>query len=73
VRDAADRYGWRLVTGFADGFERHGYCSSDPWVVRVDESLSRQGDSGGALHPNRTGQTRYPDAIETYVVDDLYR
>jgi len=44
------RHGWTYVGGIANGFNRHGYCSNDPWINPMFASLMRQGttepDSG---------------------------
>lgn len=52
---AAARHGWRHVTGVAEDFRTHGYCSSSGWVTQLSESQFQQGDINGTLHPNRTG------------------
>jgi hypothetical protein len=63
VETAAATHGWRYVGGIAAQFERHGYCSSDPWVVRIGESEDRQDNRDGAFHPNLAGHIVYADAI----------
>lgn len=57
VRAAAQKHGWRLVTGSQEGFRRHGYCSQDPWIVGLTESLASQGDANGTLHSTTRGNT----------------
>jgi outer membrane protein OmpA-like peptidoglycan-associated protein len=63
VRAATVAHGWRYVGGIAARFARHGYCASDPWVVRLGQSGSAQGDPNGAFHPNRAGHQAYADAL----------
>lgn len=63
ARAATADHGWTYVGGIASRFDRHGYCASDPWVVRFGESLITQVDPWGAFHPNRAGQRVYGDAI----------
>lgn len=63
VRAGASAHGWRYVGGIADRFARHGYCASDPWVVRIGQSLTAQGDVNGAFHPNRAGHQAYAAAL----------
>lgn len=67
VHTAAATFGWNVVDGIADEFARHGYCSTDPWIVRISESLARQGDLSGPFHPNRAGQEVYGDAIAAHL------
>ncbi len=57
VRAAAQKHGWRLVVGSEQGFRTHGYCSPDPWIVGITESLARQGDGNGTLHSTVRGNT----------------
>lgn len=55
MRRAAARYGWGFVTGTTEAFRGHGYCSDDPWYRTVRESLRRQGDLNGTMHPDASG------------------
>jgi hypothetical protein len=76
VRAAAELYGWVYVGGIADAFHTHGYCASPllgdisgrSWVVKIPESLTKQGDAAGTAHPDGNGQLVYRDAIYTAVV-----
>lgn len=63
VSTASATYGWRYVGGIAAAFARHGYCSTDPWVVGIAESLLAQGNIDGAFHPNRAGHAAYAQAL----------
>ena len=67
VSQAAATHGWDYVGGIASQFRTHGYCSTNPWVVRLGESLSKQDDEFGAFHPNRAGQVVYGDALYTHI------
>lgn len=63
MRQAAGTQHWDYVGGIAEQFAAHGYCASEPWVVRLGESFAAQGDEFGAFHPNRAGQEVYGAAI----------
>ena len=71
VTAAASSYGWKLVGGLAGAFRGHGYCSSDPWIVRLGESLNRQGNKDGSFHPNALGHAAYAQAIYRSLRSDL--
>jgi len=59
VADAAQTYGWVLVTGIADAFREHGYCAGagpvgvlgDGWVVKLPESVLNQSDLDPVVFP----------------------
>jgi lysophospholipase L1-like esterase len=55
----ATGHGWNFVGDIASGFLPHGYCASEEWVVRLEQSLNGQGDPNGAFHPNGLGQVLY--------------
>jgi hypothetical protein len=59
VSAASATHGWTYVGGLAAAFVRHGYCSSDSWVVGVVESKLGQDNIDGAFHPNRKGHEAY--------------
>ncbi len=63
VSTASAAHGWTYVGGVAAAFARHGYCSTDPWVVGIGESQSNQGNTDGAFHPNGGGQAAYAQAL----------
>lgn len=71
VNSAATTHGWNYVGGIAQQFDRHGYCASDPWVVQLGESLSRQHDLDGSFHPDANGHRVYGTAIENAVGVDV--
>lgn len=73
VVTAAGRNGWRWISGFADLFERHGYCSNDTWVTSILGSIAVQHwNHAGAFHPNAPGHEVYRDKIYDALVADLY-
>jgi lysophospholipase L1-like esterase len=57
VSDAGRDLGWTVVPGAREAFAGHGYCATaaDRWVVRYTESVARQGNEAGTLHPNPAG------------------
>ena len=55
LKDAAAAYGWHLVSGIASQSTARGVCSTRPWFVDVRQSLIKQHDVRGTLHPNRQG------------------
>ncbi len=63
IAAAAKKHGWQLVSGAQRLFRMHGYCSDDPWIVHLTESLWKQGLLGkgvgaaksGTLHANAAG------------------
>jgi hypothetical protein len=59
VAAGAAAHGWNLVSGIADAFRGHGYCSSDSWVVGLEESYASQDNKEGSFHPNRAGHQVY--------------
>ncbi len=84
MSEAANRHGWRYVDGIATDFAGHGYCSDDNWIVRLDESLRRQGAEepfapdgpariNGTAHPNGAGHHAYAARIAAALRADFYR
>ncbi|KPK50440.1 MAG: hypothetical protein AMJ63_14645 [Myxococcales bacterium SG8_38_1] len=63
MRASANEHGWQFVEGVDERFAGHGYCSDQPWLIRLQNTFSFQGDANGALHPNPTGYGAYADAI----------
>jgi hypothetical protein len=43
------------VDGIFAGFARHGLCSEQNWINRLQDSFTHQGDKEGTVHPNRAG------------------
>ena len=63
VAAAAAAHGWTLAAGIPNSFHRHGYCSSDSWIVDVSGSFVFQGGKDGAFHPNYQGHRSYSNFI----------
>ena len=57
VHDAAEEHGWTVVEGVDERFDGHGICAppAQRWVRTLGESLERQQDPFGTLHPNEAG------------------
>lgn len=73
VRAAASKHGWGLVTGVAEAFRKHGYCSGDgAWIVGLFESFERQHDHNGTLHANPRGNTETAKRAVAVVRKGLY-
>jgi hypothetical protein len=72
VASAAATHGWNAVGGIYSAYAPHGYCADDHWVVRIYESLLRQGDPSGVAHPNLAGHTHNGQAILAALMDGLY-
>jgi len=73
IRDAAGEYGWTLVEGVDERFDGHGICGGEDqrWVVTLHESLNRQGDHRGTLHPNAAGHGATAELIRPQLEDVL--
>jgi hypothetical protein len=78
VAAAAQRHGWRLVS-FGNEYSTHGYCATDNWIRRAEESQLIQGPFGlprsgttGTLHPSIAGNRAYRDRMLEKLLDDLY-
>ena len=63
VRKATEDHSWTLVDGIYADFAGHGYCSSDNYLTRIQDSFLRQGDKEGTVHPNRAGYGVYAEHI----------
>jgi GDSL-like Lipase/Acylhydrolase family len=72
VRAAAQKHGWRLVTGAAAGFRTHGYCSKDSWIVSLTESLLNQLNKEGTLHSTARGNTFQAGAVVNAMRREFY-
>jgi len=72
VRAAAQKHGWRLVTGAEAGFRAHGYCSSDSWIVKLTESAVNQGNKEGTLHSTTRGNTFQAGLVVQRLRAELY-
>ena len=71
MRTATETHGWRFVDDIASRSRRHGYCSSESWVVRLQQTFFSQGDSNGAYHPNPAGTAVYADVIADAIAEDF--
>lgn len=60
---SAGSLGWRFVAGASDAFGRHGYCSLDDWIVRLQESCAIQAQPWGVVHPNADGHAAWAERI----------
>ena len=47
--------GWIPITGVADGFIKHGYCSTDSYFDTPAESQWEQGNRAGSFHATAKG------------------
>jgi lysophospholipase L1-like esterase len=58
------RFGWQPVTGMAQQFVGHAYCSGNArFVNTANDSLLTQGDPFGMVHPNRSGYQLFANAL----------
>ena len=73
VRAAAERHGWRVVTGVADAFATHGICVAGDgrWIRGPVESLGRGAWISGTLHPNGRGHRATAALIEPVLANTL--
>lgn len=63
IKDGAGApYGF-YVGGVVERFHTHGYCASNRWINLLRDSIERQGDYPGAVHPNIQGHQAYRDAV----------
>jgi hypothetical protein len=72
VAQQAATLGWTFVDGIEQSFRLHGYCSTNPWMVRIGESFARQMDYLGTAHPNVKGHESYRDKIYAALRDAFY-
>jgi len=52
-----------FVGGVSNRFRRHGFCSSSRWINLMRDSLDRQGDGSGVVHPNLQGHEAYAEVL----------
>jgi len=55
IRDVANTNHWHFIGTLSRKFEKHGYCSNDPYYVKAKYSCKNQGDFNGTMHPNIKG------------------
>lgn len=72
IEAQAATLGWTVVAGIEEAFGPHGYCSTEPWMVRIGESFGRQMDYMGTAHPNIKGHQAYRDKIYPALLDAFY-
>jgi hypothetical protein len=48
--------GWTTISGIAAASRLKGYCSTDSWVVPIQESLVKQASKMGTAHPTKDAQ-----------------
>jgi hypothetical protein len=63
IQRAAQLHGWSFVSGIEKAFNGHGYCNDPTFYVGREESISKQGNEDGTIHPNRSGQLAIRDCI----------
>jgi hypothetical protein len=61
--EASLEHGWSSLDFIVEQFATHGYCASDNWTIRYDQSLSFQGDHKGTMHPTEVGHRVYRDRL----------
>jgi hypothetical protein len=71
VEAAALEHGWASVGGLGS-FAQHGYCASDAWFRRMQDSFTMQGTKEGAVHPTPAGHAVYGEQILGALRRDLY-
>ena len=69
---AAAEHSWTLVDGIFAGFARHGLCSDQNWINRLQQSLTHQGDPDGSVHPNRLGYAEISSHVLEALSTQLY-
>lgn len=64
---------WRFVQGPQDTFATHGYCTplARRYVNTALDSVTRQGNQNGTMHPNVAGHKAYADALIARVTPDF--
>jgi hypothetical protein len=72
IAAAAERHGWTVVGGLFEASTAHGYCASDPWLVRLQDTFLIQGDAFGTAHPNAAGHAAAADLLTDALRRDLY-
>ncbi len=65
LASAASLNNWNYIGGIYENTRLHGYCSTDTWIQRLQDSFYVQGDAAGVMHPNDRGQA--------FIADVMYR
>jgi hypothetical protein len=73
VSEAAADHRWTLVDGIFDAYARHGYCSSQPWLRRIQDAFRMQGTKEGAVHPTAEGHEVYREGYLAALQAGLYQ
>jgi hypothetical protein len=68
----ANRLGYAMVDGIYDGFQGHGTCADDTYMVGIGTSFWRQQDINGTAHPNEKGHAVYRNEILALWLGQLY-
>jgi hypothetical protein len=57
-------YGF-FAGGTSAAFRTHGFCATqgERWTVKILESIARQGNTSGSVHPNARGHQALRDAV----------
>ena len=69
--NATKSYGWVPVTGIAEQFRDHGYCSKDSYFVSLSTAI-KNWDFGGPFHAKTVGQQITFGETRKAVCDALY-
>ncbi|HEX9377767.1 MAG TPA: hypothetical protein VGB19_16210 [Actinomycetota bacterium] len=74
IAQKAAQFGWHDVAGIVADFRGppgHGYCAEPHWILRLEESLQKQGNQYGAFHPCAPGHGSYRDHLAAAVIAGL--
>jgi hypothetical protein len=63
VAAAADKHGWRFVSGFVEHAYDHGFCLAERYILTLQDSVNTQGDVFGSVHPNKEAYELYGDLL----------
>jgi hypothetical protein len=69
ISEAAQAHKWRFVSGIAARFLPHGYAAQDHWFNTLTESLVRQSDYLGSIHPNMKGLQSMANLLYAHITD----
>ena len=72
VEASAAEHQWTHVGNIFSGFARHGYCSTDGWFRRMQDSFTMQGTIEGSVHPTADGHAVYGERIMAALRADLF-
>ena len=63
---------WNPVSGIYAAATPHGYCAEENWVHRIQDSLLRQGEILGAVHPTPAAHDSIAMQIYSELINKLY-